>query len=102
MQIFGGGSVVSQSLTYIHIRLLCSCQNATHYKQIEIHAVSKDVQIKSIYFATHKHNSQNSVIKQDIHIMCDGYPENNLRMGQRWANRIFTVGPLLAANVGPL
>jgi len=29
-------------------------------------------------------------------------PENNLRMGQRWANRIFTVGPQLAANVGPL
>ena len=27
---------------------------------------------QSIYFVTHKHYSQNNVIKQNIHIMCDG------------------------------
>jgi len=41
---------------------------------------SKSNQIKFIYFVTHKHNSQNSVIKQGIHIMCDGYYPRSLML----------------------
>ena len=29
------------------------------------------------------------------------FPQDNLKLGQRWANEYFNVGPMLANNVGP-